>query len=359
MNHIMNLNEKHVNIFNWQENPFSFKILPELFVGYVDETEKLFASIYNNEKISLLIGPTGSGKTTLLKFFVDKFKKDRKVLYLSKPPKNPEDWVKIFMNFIDFGILERLFSNRKNLNLYNLSDWMNKKMKNKKAVIFIDESHEASIETLEWLRTLTDQIDNLSTVITGLPVIESVLGNNLETFMRRVNTKVELTNLTKSETRELIKKRIEWVGGDDIKPFTSETIEYIYEKTGGFPREIIRACNDLVKKSIENKISTIDMNFLKDSDIKTPRRVSFASLSSLPSKQRDILEILTKNGELTPSEIVDKMNLEAYRSKDNAIRSVNNILKRLVREELILRKRRGKSYQYTLSDKMRTLLVDA
>jgi len=263
------------------------------------------------------------------------------------------------MNFIDFGILERLFSNRKNLNLYNLSDWMNKKMKNKKAVIFIDESHEASIETLEWLRTLTDQIDNLSTVITGLPVIESVLGNNLETFMRRVNTKVELTNLTKSETRELIKKRIEWVGGDDIKPFTSETIEYIYEKTGGFPREIIRACNDLVKKSIENKISTIDMNFLKDSDIKTPRRVSFASLSSLPSKQRDILEILTKNGELTPSEIVDKMNLEAYRSKDNAIRSVNNILKRLVREELILRKRRGKSYQYTLSDKMRTLLVDA
>ncbi|MEE9322946.1 MAG: AAA family ATPase [Candidatus Aenigmarchaeota archaeon] len=358
MNSNMNFNEKYMKMFSWEENPFSFKILPDLFVGYMNEMERISVSIQNNDKLFLLIGPTGSGKTTLMKFLTKEFEKEKRIFYLSKPPDNPDDWVKIFTNFIGFGIFERLFS-RRTLDIYNLSEWVNKKMKNKNMVLLVDESHEASIETLEWLRTLTDQIDNLSVVIAGLPTLESILRDKLETFTRRVNTRVELANLTKSETRELIKKRIEWAGGEDIKPFTSETIEHIYEKTGGFPREVIRTCNDLVQKAIESSISTIDVHFLKDSEVAIPKRVSLGSMNTLPSKQKNILEIVGKYGELTPSEIVEKMDMDGYRSKDNAIRSVNNILKRLTKEGYVIRKRRGKSYQYVLSDKIRTLMVDA
>lgn len=359
MNPDMNYNENYMKTFKWKENPFSFKILPNLFVGYSREKEKLLSAIQNSDKISIMIGPTGSGKTTLLKFLINKMKGEVDVFYLSKPPSNPEDWTKIFTNFIGFGFFERLLSRGKGINLYNLSEWVNKKMKNKNLVILIDESHEASVETLEWLRTLADQINNLSVVITGLPVLESVLGNNLETFMRRVNTRVELTNLNKSETRELIKRRIEHVGGDDIKPFTSETIEHIYERTGGFPREVLRLCSDLVRKTVESNISTIDMNFLKDSEINSYKRVSLGSLNSLPSRQRNILEILGRGGEMTPNEIVDEMDLGSYRSKDNAIRSINNILKRLVKEEMVIRARKGKSYQYSLAPKIKTMMVDA
>ena len=358
MNSDVNLSEKYMNVFSWKENPFNFKILPDLFVGYLKEMKRISTSIQNNDKFFLLIGPTGSGKTTLMKFMTKEFEKEKMIFYISKPPRRAEDWVKIFTNFIGFGILERLFS-RRTLDLYNLSEWVNKKMKNKNMVLLVDESHEASIETLEWLRTLTDQIDNLSVIIAGLPTLESILRDNLETFMMRVNTRVELTNLTKSETRELIKKRIEWAGGEDIKPFTSETIEHVYEKTSGFPREVIRICNDLVQEAIENHISTIDMNFLRDSEVTSPQRIHLGSMNALPSKQRNILEILGKYGELTPAEIVEKMELEGYRSRDNAIRSINNILKRLVKEEMLIRKRRGKSYQYVLSDKIRTLMVDA
>jgi len=363
MNLEMKLDEKYMKVFNWKENPFSFKILPDLIVGYSRETEKLSTSIQNNDKLSILIGPTGSGKTTLLKFLTNRFEKHRKIFYLSKPPNSPDDWVKIFTNFIHVGALERLFSRSKNINIYNLSEWVNEKMKNKKAVLLVDEGHEASTETLEWLRTLTDQIDNLSVVIAGLPTLEPILRDRLETFMRRANTKVELTNLTKSEIRELIKRRIEHVGGEDIKPFTSETVEIIYEKTGGFPREVIRMCNDLVNKALEDNISTVDMNFMKDAEfgthISSPRRTSLGSLKSLPSKQRNIIEILWKYGELTPTEIVDKMDMDDYKSKDNAIRSINNILKRLVKDGTIIRKKRGKSYQYVLSEKIRTLMVHA
>ena len=360
MNSDMNLNERYVKLFRWKDNPFSFKIMPDLFVGYSRETEKLANSIQNNDKLSLLTGPTGSGKTTFIKFIAKRFEKEGEVFYLSKPPQNPEDWVKIFTNFIGLGVFEKLFSQKKNLNIYNLSEWINKKMKKKRMLLFVDEGHEASTETLEWLRTLADQVDNLSVIVAGLPVLESKLLDKLETFMRRVNLKIELGSLTKSETRELIKKRVEWAGGEDIKPFTSETIERIYEKTGGFPRETIRMCNDLVQKAVEENISTIDMGFMRDADnTYKSHRISRSSVDSLPTKQRTIIEILWKYGELTPTEIVEKMDMDSYKNKDNAIRSVNNIVKRLVKDGTIIRKRRGKSYQYLLSDKIRTLMVHA
>ncbi len=365
MNKNMNFGEGYMKLFNWKDNPFNFKIMPNLFVGYPRETEKLANSIHSNHKISILIGPTGSGKTTFLRFLAKTFEKNRKIFYLSKPPNNPDDWVKIFTNFIGPGTIGRLFSRTKNVNIYNLSEWTNSRMKNKKMILFVDESHEASTETLEWLRTLADQIDNLSVVIAGLPVLETMLVDKLETFMRRSNLKIELTSLTKSETRELIKKRIEWAGGEDIKPFTSETVERIYEKTGGFPREVIRMCNDLVQKAIEENITSIDMDFLGDSDFlmhaahRHHHRIPLSSLDSMPSKQKNIIEILWKYGELTPAEIVDKMDMDDYKNKDNAIRSINNIVKRLVKDGTIIRKRRGKSYQYLLSDKMRTLMVHA
>ena len=230
-------------------------------------------------------------------------------------------------------------------------------MGKKSFVMLVDESHEASIETMEWLRTLTDHADNLSIVLAGLPVLDSMLRNNLETFTRRISVKVELTNLTKTETRELIKRRIEWVGGDDIKPFTQEAVEAIYEKTGGFPREIIRICNELVQKSFERKISTVDSNFLKEINSPSLQRVSINEISGLPAKQQEILKLLGEHHELRPSELVEKISQDSYKNKENAVRSVNNILKRLLNEGLIVRKGKGKSFQYSLADKTRTLMV--
>jgi type II secretory pathway predicted ATPase ExeA len=351
-------NEKYMKMFKWRENPFSLKILPELFVGYEKEVNKLIESLNSSKKFSLLIGPTGSGKTTLIKHLMAKFDNYDYIFYLSKPPKNPNDWIEIFTNFIKPSFFERLFSRHKNLNLYNLGEWVKRKTKNKSTIIFVDESHEATIDTLEWLRTLTDQVNNLSMVLAGLPTLETILKQNLETLVRRIDTHIELTNLSKHEVRELIKKRIEWAGGDDIKPFTSNTIEFVYEQTGGFPREVIRLCGNLVEKSVEKNISTIDTDFLKDHE-PSHQKISMDIIDSLPYRQKTILETLGTSGELTPTEIVKKLETEGYKSKDNAIRSVNNILRRLINENLVIRKRIGKSYKYKLSDKIQTLMVNA
>jgi len=316
-------------------------------------------SLYNGDKASLLLGPTGSGKTTLLKSLINKFNENEySLIYLPKPPKDPEDWIKIFDNIIKPGFLKSLLSRKGTNNLYDLHEYVNKKLKNKKCILLVDECHEASLDSLEWLRTFMDQIDNISVLLAGLPVLETILRDNLETFMRRINTRVELTNLTKSETRELIKKRVESIGGDDTKPFTYDTIEYIYERTGGFPREVIKFCNDLIMKAADKNITMIDLEFIKDSQ--TPEaRISLETINELPERQRLILETLSKIGESTPSEIISNLKLEEYKDRENAVRSVNNLLRRLMTEGLIERKRRGKTYKYRVSSKFQTLMVNA
>ena len=358
--------EKLMKMFNLKENPFTFKILPELFVGHMKDIEKIVYSLKNGNKVSILLGPTGSGKTTMMKYIHGKFE-DNEAFYVPKPPKDPSDWVEIFTNFIKPSFLERLLSRKKHVNLYNLSDWVNKKVKHN-IIMLVDEGHEATMESLEWLRTLTDQIDNLSLVIAGLPVLENYLKENLETIMRRVGVKLELTNLTKTETRELIKRRIEWAGGEDIKPFTDDVIDYIYEKTGGFPRDVLRVCSELLDKAVERGITTIDRNFVSEFYTENEREVTpsykskkmtLSALDELPDKQRRIIEILSKEEDLTPSEIVSRIGIENYKNSGNAVRSVNNILKRLIKDGYVIRRGKGKSYKYRLSDKTKTLFVNA
>jgi type II secretory pathway predicted ATPase ExeA len=349
--------ERAVKLFQWDSNPFTFQILPELFVGYEKESKNIISGVRNGSKFMLLVGPTGSGKTTLMRHMVSEFGDYRHALYIAKPPKRPEDWITVFQDVLRQGLLKSLFS-RRDVNLYNLSSRISRKLNGDKCILFVDECHEASVESLEWLRALVDHVDSLSVVLAGLPVFETMLKSSLETFVRRVDVKAELTNLTKSETRELMKRRIENTGGEDIKPFTHGAIDQIYERTGGFPREIIRLCNSLAQKALERNISIIDTDFLREVDEPTPR-ISLDKINSLPDRQRLILETIGQHGELSPSELISKMEINEYKDRENAVRSVNNLLRRLMKEKLVERKRTGKTYRYSVSEKYQTMLVSA
>ena len=352
--------EKDVNVFGWECNPFSFKILPELFVGHEKEVKMLYNSLRGGSKFITLLGPTGSGKTTMLQYLSKVFPDSDSIFYISKPPKKADDWKLILVKVVNAGFFSRLFSKRdiSELSLYELGQWVNRKMKNKKILLLVDEVHETAPDSLEWLRTLTDQIENMSVVMAGLPVFDRILRENLETLRRRIETTVELTNLTLPETREMIKKRVEWAGGEDIKPFTSNSVHFIYEKTNGFPREVLRMCGELVNKAVKSGVSTIDMDLMKEGMHKEAR-VTMNALEELPYRQKSILEILSSGGEMTPTQVVGRMNPKEYEDKGNAIRSVNNILRRLMKDHMVIRERRGKAYKYRISPKFQTMLVNA
>ena len=73
----------------------------------------------------------------------------------------------------------------------------------------------------------------------------------------------------------------------------------------------------------------------------------------------EILRIINKNPNLNPTEISELLDDKSYKNKNNAIRSINNILRRLMRDEFINRKKDGNSYIYYLSGKAKSLFAEA
>jgi type II secretory pathway predicted ATPase ExeA len=356
---VSEVREKCMKLFGWDSNPFVFKILPELFVGYEGEMRSLTNGLSDGSKFNIVLGPTGSGKTTMMKNIINKIQGYERVFYVPKPPNEPEGWKRIFAETVRPGFFSRVLSRPKanDVTIYEIGEWVNKRSRGKKMLLLVDECHESTQESLEWLRALTDQVENLSLVMAGLPVFEKRLSDSLETFRRRIETRVELTNLTLAETRELIKKRIEWIGGEDVKPFTSNSIQFIYDRTNGFPREILRLCRELTQKAMDNNMSTIDTEFMRESSM-FEKRVSIESIEDLPYRQKSILQILAAGESLTPTQIVGEMDPKDYSDSGNAVRSVNNILRRLAKDKMVTRERRGKAYKYKISPKFQTMFIN-
>jgi len=276
--------------------------------------------------------------------------------YIPKPPRSSKNLINIFKTIVGFNFLDKV--RFKNLSLFNLSEFISRKIKEKQLILLIDEAHEASFTNLEWVRTLSDSIPNMTVILAALPIFEKKIEVELPTLFMRITTKTYLNNLSKPELESLILKRIENVDGDGLKPFSSNSIDRIYEITGGFPREVIKMCDKLIKEAALKNIITINASFVDQ--IIHPLPSQHIELKTILSKkQNQILKILNEEPNLTPSSIIDHLDISTYKSKNNAIRSINNILKRLLRDDLIQRKKLGNTYVYYLSPKSKTLFVEA
>ncbi|MBS3054152.1 MAG: Flp pilus assembly complex ATPase component TadA [Candidatus Aenigmarchaeota archaeon] len=340
----------------WFESPFTFSIKPDLYVGYEEQKAMLLSAIEEKHNISLVTGPTGSGKTTLLKWATMNVPKNFDVLYAGKPPANTQELVDIFNNKYGAPWFLRLFMpNIKNP--YQIPDFMNRKLRGKHMVFFLDEAHEAELEMLEWIRVLSDQIDNMTIILSGLPVFEPKIRDKLETLRKRIVARIEVLSLTKTEMERMIAMRIESVGGKGHAPFDQGAIDAIYEKTGGFPREVLRVCTELINAAARQGRSaiTVDMVSARKEEEKS---ISVSAIEALTPMQRDVIEVLAA-GPASPGDIANRLPLEKYKTRQHAVRSVNNILIRMMAEKMVERTRKDRAFVYHLAAKLKTLVVKA
>jgi len=353
-----NNNYEYYSKFGWSSNPFTLTISPTLMVGYSEQCDSLLSHVFNLHKFASLIGPTGSGKTTMLLWLRSQLMAYKKFLpyYIPKPPRSSKNLIYTFKSIIGFNFLDRL--RFRDLSLFELSKFIHSKLRKKHLVLLIDEAHEASTTNLEWLRTLTDSLPNTTIILAALPIFEKKIETELPTLFMRITTKTCLNNLSEPEVESLISKRIENVGGDGFKPFSPDSINRIFQLTGGFPREIIKICDKLIKEAALKNITTINSSFVDQVIQPTQNKPSELQMI-LSKKQKQILKILNTAPNLSPTSIVDHLDISLYKNKNNAIRSVNNILKRLLRDGMIHRKKMGNTYVYNLSPKSKTIFSEA
>jgi len=355
--------------WGWSANPFTLKIEPKLFVGYEEQVKALLKHVEDRHKIALLVGPTGAGKTHALKWLDGCLGNNTARMYLAKPPQKSEDFVRIFVDHFGTSLLARLLGREPSL--YTLAGWVNGRLKGSPFLLLVDEAHETNKDVLEWLRVLVDQIDSVSLVMAGLPNLEQKVRDELPTLDQRITSRVTLTALTKDDTRLLMQKRIEAVGGAGIKPFTDGALDMIYQRTGGFPREVLKMCDRLVGEASEENWEVIEaaniteMRSVPEPEVRaeepvvtfSPKPPSEEQITNLPYRQKQLLEILSRTDWLTPTALAEQLDLAAYTSKQHAIRSVNNILHRLMLDGFVQRESRGKAFMYALTPKVRTIFV--
>lgn len=340
----------------WSNNPFTFAILPSLFVGYKEQASRLMLFLEEKHKFLLVVGPTGSGKTTLLKWIQGNLA-GSDTLYIGKPPETPADFVDIFNEKFKKPWFLRPFS-PKIKNIYQVPDFLNKQLKKKHLVVFIDEIHEANLEILEWLRVLGDQVDSISFLLSGLPNFDHDLSSKLETFRKRITAKIELLSLTKEETQQLIQRRIQHVGGQGNE-FPQDVVDFIYSRSGGFPREVLRLCDEFINQAILKGSQNISLNLfggMKEQQVE--EQVYLDVLEKMTPMQKEIIEVLAQKP-LSPGQIANSLNLEKYKSRQHAVRSVNNILKFLLKQDYVERTQFEKTFVYSLTPKIKTLMVKA
>ena len=117
-----------------------------------------------------------------------------------------------------------------------------------------------------------------------------------------------------------------------------------------------RIVDSIISKDLV-KITVASEKLLSETE-EPQKRVSLESLDNIPERQRRILEVLSR-GEMTPPEIISNLeSIDEYKNRDNALRSVNNLLGRLRKEGLVERKRVGKTYKYQIAGKYQTMLVE-
>ncbi len=334
--------------YKWSENPFILNIFPELFVGYRHQADDLVRNIKEHHKVILILGATGSGKTTLLKRLSGSFSRNYEFVFIGKPPQRPDEFVDIFNEKYPKFLFGKHIKN-----LYQVPRFLNKRLKNRHLVVLYDEAHESKTDVLEWLRVLSDQVENMSIVVAGLPVFDENL-TKLETLRKRIMEKIELVSLTKEETVELIKRRIKSVGGTG-EEFNS-LIDVIYDRSGGFPREVIKLCNDAINESMKTGRS-LTKELLVSEVPREESKVSLKFLDELTATQRDIVEMLAHP--MTPGQIADSLDLSKYKSRQHAVRSMNNILKRLMEENLVERVREDRAFVYQLVPSVRNIVIRA
>lgn len=343
------------SMFGWRSNPFVFNTDPSLFVGYNEQKGEILSILEEKHRLVLLAGPTGSGKTTLLKWISLNMPRNYDYIFIAKPPASSEELVSVFNSKFKVPWFLRLFiPNIKNP--YEIPDFLNKRLKNKHLVILFDEAHEASLDVLEWVRVLSDQVDHITFLLSALPNFEDQLTDKLETLRKRIIKRIEVISLTKEETRQMIEKRILGAGGKDTRPFSQNIIDRIYEETGGFPREVIRLCNNMVERAIREGKETLTADLFEKKE--EPKTVSLNLLDKLTPLQKRVVEFLAK-GPLTPGEIANMLNLEKYKSRQHAVRSLNNILKMLMQQSLVEREQSERAFKYKLSPLIKTLVVKA
>lgn len=234
--------------YGFSEKPFNTTPDSKFFFASSKHTEALNSLIYAiNERKGFVVitGEIGAGKTTVSRTLLNKIDANTKIALITNTHITQKELIEQILD--DLGVdytpggKQKLIKQLNKFLIEQLSLDVN-------VVVIIDEAQNLTLKVLEEVRMLsnleTEKEKLIQIILMGQPQLKTKLAHaKLEQFKQRVAVNYHIAPLTKNETYEYIKHRIELVSRDKEQIFTPEAIEALFAYSKGIPRIINLACD--------------------------------------------------------------------------------------------------------------------
>jgi len=238
----------YTNFFGFKEKPFKLVPNPEyLFLskGHEEALAHLNYAISEGDGFVEITGEVGTGKTTLCRALLESLDQDTVAAYIFNPKLGPKQLLKTISD--ELGIVYDQDNTKDLIDKLN-AFLLRKKAEGKRVLILIDEAQNLTQNVLEQLRLLSNLETNkeklLQIILVGQPELAAMLeSHELRQLGQRITLRYQLSELSRSETREYIQYRLNVASQRKGIHFERSAGNHIYKYSKGVPRLINIACD--------------------------------------------------------------------------------------------------------------------
>lgn len=238
-----------------KETPFSTSPNPAnlyLTAGLKTAVHKVKYVVEHHRGLTAILGDVGMGKSSLLRLlFTDFTSQEDMETRLIPTASFPSDFGLVKAISGAYGITPKKsrYDQEQAFNEYLVKQYEESKI----VILLIDEAQLLNSKMLEVIRTLmnfeSDDSKLIQIILAGqLELKDKLVEPSKKAIRSRIFAPSILEPLTISETKNMLEFRCE--RAEVPSPLTEETIEHIYNLTGGVPRDVLTLCDlayDLMK----------------------------------------------------------------------------------------------------------------
>jgi len=379
--------DERIKSLGWRDFPFRMDVLPEVFAGQKRIMAPLLMQLRTGS-IVLIEGGRGTGKTHVLRWLQQHLSKSSDMIpCLISEPLDTSILSGALTTMIEKYTMDAVGSPPTLID--SLTDLVREftEKSRKRVVLLLDEGdalaprpketdqvRREKLKTVRWLHVLSD-LSAVVVFMAGFTGFGQALTRLYSPFADRVTLHTVLEQpspnglevLTRQETEELVRQRIEWFGGHDIAPFTPEAIDAIQAHTRGYPRATLRFLENTLTVAFQDDTPAgdrITRDFVRQVIAQRPSlppevaqpplqlaRVALAEEESeepadewieesneVTAIQRDILTLVKEKHGATSSVVAEELGI--------AKGTASNELKKLYDMRKIHRRKSYRGYEY-------------
>jgi general secretion pathway protein A len=277
--------------FGFSAPPFQLNPDPTFYFGSKGHSNALAYlqyGVHQAEGFIVVTGEIGAGKTTLVRTLLEGLDSSQvKAAQIASTQLDATGLLQAMLTA--FGVPPPPGALSKASLISTLEAFfMTLAIKNKRALLVVDEAQNLSMDAIEELRMLSNfQLRKqalLQSFLVGQPELRSMLeSQRLEQLRQRVIASCHLGPLDLDETRRYIEHRLNRVGWKGNPSFDDETFQKIHQATAGIPRRINLLCNRLLLSAFLENLTRVDGAHVSRIDRELRNEVGESTVAMAPA----------------------------------------------------------------------------